>query len=822
MVVLLLAASAPASAAGQDPSGASSVRRVRGQVRADDDSAAQLRRVRVAVVGETATPTFTDQEGRFEIAIPASGAFTLRFSKAGFAPQQIASTRLPADGGIQVRLARGTAIAGRAVDETGAPLIDLPVRVRSVGEVANGLPVSIGVRTDDLGEFRVGSLPAGRYEAGVEDLSPRITVNDAGGVTISSRPAPAPGPAAVVPAAPPPPVPETVILRCDSDAMSCRDLLARGGPVRAEPVAVPVQLRTGEDGGVTIVHGGNAAAVRGAVAYSAGFAAGAQAGVEAGTARSRASGTAVITGVVTSADGRPVPWAQLLLRPETPGGPFGSAAAGAAGVFEFAGLAAGSYRVAATMTGFMIGEYGQVRAGDPGTVVTVRDGQRVERVDITLQRGAVIAGAVTDPDGEPLEGLTMQVWRATASGGRPAAEVVAGAPTPTTDDRGRYRIHGLQPGAYYVVASEAGSAPEGSGRTNGVRAAPRAFYPAAPTLAQANVVRVDAGGDATGADITFLPAPTFRVSGIALDSDGDPITWPVALTVSAGSGGVMMPPLTSPFAFDGSFEFPHVPPGRYVLQAFQMATREFGRAFVDVIDGDVGPVRLNVAPTSTLSGRIVVNGAPADALGDVRIDVLAADPDYFSQNALPRAAVFMLNTRSDSGGSTEATYEMRGLAGPVRFVDARAPAGWWLESVNIGGVNAADEPVLFEAPVDSRSDVDIVFSTNGAAVSGRALDGRNEPAAAYVAVAFPVDRQRWYTGSRYVKSAQPVERARFTIPSLPPGDYWLAAVEALPDGALRDPGVLDALTAVGRRVTLAAGERRAVDLPLVRLPAAAR
>ena len=182
-----------------------------------------------------------------------------------------------------------------------------------------------------------------------------------------------------------------------------------------------------------------------------------------------------------------------------------------------------------------------------------------------------------------------------------------------------------------------------------------------------------------------------------------------------------------PLGLDGSFEFTHVPPGRYVLQAFQMATREFGRAFVDVVDGDVGPVRLRVAPTAAISGRITVNGARANAgLGDVRIDVLAADPDYLSQGALPRAAVFTLDARTDSAGSTEATYEMRGVAGPVRFVDVRAPAGWWLEWVSIGGVNAAETRSCSNRTVDSRSDVEIAFSTNGAELSGRAIDGRNE------------------------------------------------------------------------------------------------
>lgn len=826
MLLVLLATAPPVWTTPQDRPGTPSEgreRRIRGQVRSDDDGATQLRRVRVAVIGATATPVFTDQEGRFEIAVPAPGAFTLRFSKAGFAPQEIAGARI-SDGGVQVRLARGAAVAGRVVDETGATVADVPVRVRSVGAVANQLPVSIATRTDDLGEFRIGSLPAGQYEAAVEDTSPRLTVNAAGGVTISRPPAPPPAGAPAMPAAPPPPVPGTIIIKCaDSGITACVDLLARGGAVRAEPVTVAVQLRAGEDGGVTIVHEQNAAAVRGALEYSAGFAAG-TAAAEAGTARSRARGTAVITGIVTSSDGRPVPGALARLSPATPGGAFGVVAAVAGGVFQFTGVAAGSYRLAAALNGFVIGEYGQARPGEPGVVLTVRDGQRIERADVTLHRGAIITGTVTDADGEPLEGLSMQVWRATSSGGRAAAEAVGDVAPRTTDDRGRYRIHGLQPGAYYVVASEpATPATTGPTRGTGLRGAPRAFYPGAPTLAQATPMRVGVGVDAIGADMTFSPGPAFRVSGIALDSDGDPITWPVALTASVGSGGVMSPPLSAPFALDGSFEFTHVPPGRYVLQAFQMATREFGRTFIEVADGDVGPVRLNVAPTSTISGRIVVNGATANPnLGDVRIDVLPADPDYLSQNALPRAAVFMLNTSTDSAGSTSATYEVRGLAGPVRFVDARVPAGWWLESVNIGGVNAADDPVLFEAPVDSRGDVEIVFSTNGAEVSGRAVDSRNEPAPTFVAVMFPVDRDRWYAGSRYVKSALAAEQGRFTIASLPPADYWVAAVEALPDGALRDPGVLEALTAAGRRVSLSAGERLVIDLPVVRLPVAAR
>ena len=242
----------------------------------------------MALTAEGAAPVFTDQEGRFEIAVPASGAFTLRFSKAGFAPRDIAGAAIP-DNGVQVRLARGAAVAsGRTVDETGAPVADLVVRVRSIGAVANELPVSITTRTDDLGEFRVGSLPAGRYEAAVEDASPRITVNAAGGVTISSPPTPPPVGAAVMPAAPPPPVPAAISIRCDPGTTACRDLFARAEPARADPSPAVVQLRPGEDGSVDDPSRGDR---RGRSCVSGVFvrlAAGAEAAAAQGTARSRA------------------------------------------------------------------------------------------------------------------------------------------------------------------------------------------------------------------------------------------------------------------------------------------------------------------------------------------------------------------------------------------------------------------------------------------------------------------------------------------------------------------------------------------------------
>jgi hypothetical protein len=81
----------------------------------------------------------------------------------------------------------------------------------------------------------------------------------------------------------------------------------------------------------------------------------------------------------------------------------------------------------------------------------------------------------------------------------------------------------------------------------------------------------------------------------------------------------------------------------------------------------------------------------------------------------------------------------------------------------------------------------------------------------------PVDRTLWYPGSRYVKTARPDAEGRFSAGTLPPGEYWLTAVDAFDDALLEDPEVLNAVRVRGRRVTLSAGQRMTTAVTLARL-----
>jgi len=85
LLVAVLAFPALISGIQQHADGDAPFRTIRGQVVADDPGASPLRRVRIALSGRNvvSSPTYTDEQGRFELVVPASAAYSLKFTKAG-------------------------------------------------------------------------------------------------------------------------------------------------------------------------------------------------------------------------------------------------------------------------------------------------------------------------------------------------------------------------------------------------------------------------------------------------------------------------------------------------------------------------------------------------------------------------------------------------------------------------------------------------------------------------------------------------------------------------------------------------------------------
>jgi hypothetical protein len=87
-------------------------------------------------------------------------------------------------------------------------------------------------------------------------------------------------------------------------------------------------------------------------------------------------------------------------------------------------------------------------------------------------------------------------------------------------------------------------------------------------------------------------------------------------------------------------------------------------------------------------------------------------------------------------------------------------------------------------------------------------------------VVFPIDRARWYPGSRFFHRERASAAGAFSIRGLPPGDYHVAAladwnVPANGDEAWQDPQFLESIAGRAARATLNEGQKLSIDVRLI-------
>jgi hypothetical protein len=252
------------------------------------------------------------------------------------------------------------------------------------------------------------------------------------------------------------------------------------------------------------------------------------------------------------------------------------------GRYVFDGLPPGRYRLNAQKGGFA-----PQLPPDPSAFRSfdLAAGQSLDGVDISLQRGAVIAGQILDPSsGAPLADAVVTAMKR-FGGGAPAGVngSVAGRLMPAgasvqTNDLGEFRIFGLPPGEYFVAAilrRDFGLATNFA--DGGSNQAPRApatgavltFYPGTPDALAAQPVTLAAGQVATNIDIRLVVAQTYRVSGVLVDENAAPVAGamvmlrgdPRASDFFAGPIGQSRSDASGAFVFDG------VPSGSYTAIA---------------------------------------------------------------------------------------------------------------------------------------------------------------------------------------------------------------------------------------------------------------
>jgi len=540
------------------------------------------------------------------------------------------------------------------------------------------------------------------------------------------------------------------------------------------------------------------------------------------------SGTAIIRGRVVAADtGRPLRRARITLSGPELGREGRSTSTNLDGRYEMADLPAGRYTIRVTRSGYLPLQYGQRRPLEPGKPLQLLDKQAIDRIDFALPRASVISGQITDELSEPVADVQVFAMRSTWFQGR-RRMVPVGLPA-RTDDAGEYRLTGLSPGSYDVMATlrETWTVTE-----NGVERmlgyAPT-YAPGTASLTDARRVTVAVGQAVGNTNFALMPGTAASVSGMAADSLGAPLVSRGIILMqefAGASGAIMSMGGNATTAADGSFTIKNVPPGSYKVLA--QTTRDTQSVRGTVLEIATQPVTLDGADITNLSlttsmgwsiaGTVIADtGAPPDA-PPTRFGVAARLVDPDSGMGMGGAPPPPPPPGAPGGGAIPDSGRVRpdwsftvvSVFGAAR-VRPFVPDGWTVKAILHDGRDIADAPIELKSG-ETLTDVQIVVSNRVTNVSGQLLDDKGAPLVDGTVIVFTDDAAKWMDDSRWVRAVRPDQQGRYQIQGLPPGDYLAVAVDYVEEGIWNDPEYLESIRRHGQRLTLSDAESKSLTL----------
>ncbi|MFY9555286.1 MAG: carboxypeptidase-like regulatory domain-containing protein [Blastocatellia bacterium] len=357
------------------------------------------------------------------------------------------------------------------------------------------------------------------------------------------------------------------------------------------------------------------------------------------------------------------------------------------GRFRAESLGPGSYLVSAYVPGYVpVIDSADRQYYRPGDMVVLR-----------MTKGGAISGTVSNSAGEPIIGVRVSVVRVRDGERRPLRRAEQAGGSRVTDDRGVYRIYGLQSGTYLVVVngggatyySSTGSAFEGDVPT----------YYLSTTRDAATEVQVRTGDDIGGIDIRYRGERGHIVSGTVSGTlgpdSGQRFSW-VSLT-HPGSGAIESS--TSVFSRTGErgFALYGVPDGEYELVAQTALEAEINAAspprHVTVKGSDVTGLDLALVPLGSISGRVVLESlSESERKGDCKDKRGASLQDVVLVGSADEKAAVRQQGPSGVFIPTDGTPDKNGnfkipslIAGRYR-IETRLPTeDWFVRAITIPG-----------------------------------------------------------------------------------------------------------------------------------------
>ncbi len=526
---------------------------------------------------------------------------------------------------------------------------------------------------------------------------------------------------------------------------------------------------------------------------------------------------------VNARTGEPVPRVTLSLMGTGQGGTSLSARSGNDGAFLIENVPPGSYRLIAERVGFLRQGYGSRTPGGAGAPLNLSEAQHLKDLEFRLTPQGVIMGVVLDEEGDPLPRASVSAYpvggavQAFGAGGgmRPGMPGQASVPTGITalaNDIGEFRLAGLSPGRYYVVATSQGQmGGRGmAGRGGAVGQADEAglaplptYFPSTLDASSAVPVEIAPGQDVGGINITIRKGQLYRITGRLMGGAPQEMTAVALSLMPRGAAPGLRGGAGARVNQDGSFEITRVRPGSYFLLAQRMNRAGSGLAAKLPVD----------VSTSDITGLVVPFTEPVTLAGTVKMD-----SQQTGAAAQPRAVVSLTSVDGLPAGAPAAraadggAFKMDAVFPDRYYLNVTGlPEGSYVKSVRIGGQEVADKGIDLAGAHGSVA-MEVTVSANGASLEGAVTIDGKPGTGAYVAVVTDPVRPETLFRNKFATADQD---GRFTIRGLAPGSYSVYAFDQPMPQLSRDPGLVRPYERDAVKVRLSESSTERVELKAI-------
>jgi hypothetical protein len=357
-----------------------------------------------------------------------------------------------------------------------------------------------------------------------------------------------------------------------------------------------------------------------------------------------------------------------------------------------------------------------------------------------------------------------------------------------TDDRGIYRIYGLPPGTYLVMAGGGGNYGYGANAYD----YDSPTYSPSSSRDTAAEVNVNAGEETANVDIRYRAEPGYVVSGIASGpSAPENSGFNVNLTATLDGGSQWNDSSYQPQGGRG-FAFYGVADGDYDITAQTYLSGEWALSEsrrIKVRGADISQIELITKPMGAISGRVALEDSKAAECKNKRRPLFSETLITVWHNEKIKAKdqpQFIWSLGAPASPDKQGNISLRSLApGQYHFITRFSAKYWYLKSISLKAPSSGAKPLTPAADIDAArnwttiktgerlSGLTVTLAEGAASLQGKLVfqDSDKPPPRLFVYLV-PAEPEKANDVLRFF--ATPVEQdGKITVNNLAPGRYWI-------------------------------------------------